>query len=357
MQQTYDLHIRVLSCDVCGAPFEALPDGGTITCSYCSTTMVVGRRKLEPVRPSHALAGDARIAKLRLDSGRPLPDNPYSTQTPPPGCENLTRAGQPAVLEQLAQRFREAVALVRADPAFDHQRLAWWCATQLNQGYGMHDKHLERRAVLERAIEEIGDPGFRHMLFVNLAGAAARFGELEAAHEWIDKCDPAPEDILLDSGYRIGLASVLVREEGTGERVLELVGARIGDVPEAHQYRMLFAVYRIHACESLGRLDDAMAAAQAIARDPEIGGLVAEALTLNALAPKTAAALQSANSTSAEPKAEPVEAAVAKPPAAGEPRSGPNVGLLVAAILLIVLAIVAAVIVSQVLPAIRGAAP
>lgn len=352
MQRTYDLEIRVLSCDVCGAPFEALPDGGTIACSYCGTSMVVGRRRLEPVRPTHALTGDARIAKLRLDTGRPLPDNPYSTQTPPPGCESLTRAGQPAVLERLAQRFREAVALVRADPAFDHQRLAWWCATQLNQGYGMHDQHLERRAVLERAIEEIADAGFRHMLFVNLAGAAARFGELEAARAWIDKCDPAPEDLLLDSGYRIGLASVRVREGGKGAAVLELVGARMGDVPEAHQYRMVFAVYRIEAYESLGRLDEAMDAARAIAEDPEIGHLIGEALTLNALAPKTAAAFQPP-----QPAAEPaLESALEKLDAPGD-SSGPNVGLLVAAILLIVFAVVAAVVVFQVLPAIRDVAP
>jgi len=308
MQQTYDLELRVLSCDVCGAPFEALPDGGSVTCSYCGTTMVIGRRKLDPVRLGHALTGAARIAKLRLQSGRPLPDNPYSTQQPPPGCETLTRSGQPAVIEQLAVRFREAVALVRADPAFDHQRLLWWCATMLNQGYGMHDKHLERRAVLERAIEEITDPGFRHMLFVNLAGAAARFGEIDAAHEWIGKCDPAPEDILLDSGYRIGLASVLVRENGKAARVLVLVGARIGEVPEAHQYRMMFAVPRIHGYEELERWDDAMAAARAIAADPEIGHLIGGALTLNALAPMTAAALQSPSWTTA--KAEPAVASL-----------------------------------------------
>ena len=73
----------------------------------------------------------ARIAKLRMQAGRDLPDNPYSTVRPPPGCEALTRAGQPEVLEQLATRAREALALVRADPSFEHQRLLWWCATML----------------------------------------------------------------------------------------------------------------------------------------------------------------------------------------------------------------------------------
>lgn len=288
MQQTFDIEIRILSCDNCGAPVRASEAGGTTSCEYCGTQMVIGQRRLDPVRVAHNLHGDARLAKLRMQTGRALPDNPYSTVTPPPGCETLIRSGQPEVIEQLAVRFREALALVRADPSFDHQRLLWWCATMLNQGYGMHDKHLERRAVLERAIDTIADPGFRHMLFVNLAGAAARAGERQAARAWIDKCDPEPEDVMLDSGYRIGLASVLVRE-GDMRQTLEIVGAKVGDIPEAHQYRMMFALYRIHAHELLGDPAAAMAAADAIRVDPEIGGVLAEALRMNDLAPQTAA--------------------------------------------------------------------
>jgi len=291
VRRTYDIELRVLSCDSCGAPCEAPPAGGTTRCTYCDTQMVVGRRRLDAVRPVHALTGDARLAKLRLQSGRPLPDNPYSTVTPPPGCEGLTRTGQLPVIEQLSRRVREALALVRAAPGFDHERMLWWCATMLNQGYGMHERHLERRAVLERAIDELTDPGFRHMLFVNLAGAAAGVGQLSAARQWMARCDPEPEDILLDSGYRIGMGSVLVRTDDLGE-VLRHVGARRGDVPEAHQYRLLFALYRIHAHEGRGDLDEARVAAAAMADDPQVGGLVAQALRINQLAPKTADALE-----------------------------------------------------------------
>lgn len=292
MTATFDIELRVLSCEKCGAPFDAPPDGGSVACSYCGVVMVVGERRLAAVRPAHALEGPARIAKLRMASGRPLPENPYSTVTPPPGCEGLTQAGLRPVLDQLAQRFREAVALVRVQPTFDHQRLLWWCATQLNQGYGMHGEHRSRRGVLERAIEEVSDPGFRHLLFVNLAGAAARFGELDAAREWIAKCDPSAEDIVLDSGYRIGLAGVLACS-GEHAAALDVVGARSGEVPEAHQYRMMFAVYRIHALEALGRLAEALAAAREMGRDPIVGHLVGEALRLNELAPRTRAALGS----------------------------------------------------------------
>ena len=364
MDQTYDIEIRVLSCENCGAPFEASVAGGASKCEYCGTQMILGRRKLDAVRPAHSLSGAARIAKLRLQTGRALPDNPYSTVTPPPGCEGLTRSGQLPVIEQLERRVREALALVRAEPSFDHQRLLWWCATMLNQGYGMHDKQLERRAVLERAIEEIADSGFRHMLFVNLAGAAARFGQLGAAREWIAKCDPEPEDIMLDSGYRIGLASVLVRA-GELDQILDLVGARRGDVPEAHQYRLMFALYRIHAYEARGEGGEALTAASAIASDPEVGDVVAEALGLNDLAPRTAAALDrgatapgvSASSPPAS-EADQLQAALGRldaGPGVSKNNPGAKIALLVLSIILIVFAFVAAIVVLKILPLLREA--
>lgn len=297
-EATFDIQIRVLSCERCGAPLRVGEAGGTIRCEYCGTQMVVGRRQLASARTAHALHGDARIAKLRMDTGRPLPDNPYSTVRPPPGCEALTRSAQ--VLEPLGQRFREALALVRAQRSFEHERLLWWCATMLNQGYGMLGKHIERRGVLERAIEEIHDPGFRHLLYVNLAGAAARAGELGAAWRWMELCDPEAEDLVLDSGYRIGLASVLVRE-GDAARILEVVGAAANVVPEAHQYRLMFALYRAHAHELLGASQAAMAAAMALRGDPEVGPVFAEALRMNGLAPATAAALDAGAGLGAGP--------------------------------------------------------
>lgn len=292
MQTAYDFEIRVLSCENCGAPIQTSAEGGQTSCNYCGTPMLVQRRQVGRVQLAHD-SGDeqARVAKLRMQVSAPLEQNPYSTVRPPPGCEDLTRAAIPEILAKLEQRWREAAALVRREPSFEHQRLLWWCASQLNQGYGLNGKDLERRAVLESTIELLADPGFRHMLFVNLAGAAAGAGDFAAAHRWIEQCDPKPEDIMLDSGYRIGMASVLVREGQFGA-VLELVGASVGTVPESHQYRMLFATYRIHALECLGREGEAMQAAEAIGRDPEIGGLLAEVLRKNKLAPRTAATLE-----------------------------------------------------------------
>lgn len=346
MQRTFDVELRVLSCERCGAPARVEETGGSVTCEYCGVQMLIGRRRLEPARLAHTLEGEARLAALRLQTGRPLPDNPYSTVRPPPGCESLTRSGLADVQEQLARRFREAAALVRAAPRVEHQRLLWWCATMLNQGYGMGGKHLERRAVLERAIEELRDPGFRHLLFVNLAGAAASLGALAAARAWIERCDPAPEDVVLDSAYRVGLASVLVRE-GDAARVRELVGARVGDVPEAHQYRLMFAMYRIHAHERLGDPDAALAAAAAIQRDPEVGGVLVEALGMNSLAPATAAALTRSSSATTPVG---VEASDRRAPAEGP---APRTIAVFIAVALIGLAVVVGVALVAVLPALR----
>lgn len=382
MGQTFDIDIRVLSCESCGAPVNTAEAGGMTTCTYCGRQMMIAKRELAPVRVAHGLTGEARIAKLRMQTGRDLPDNPYSTVKPPPGCEGLTRSGLLETIEQLAVRLREAVALVRADSSFEHQRLLWWCATMLNQGYGMHDKQLERRAVLERAVETVEDPGFRHLLYINLAGAAARAGELGAARSWIEKCDPAPPDIMLDSAYRVGLASVLVRE-GDVAQTLALVGAKVGDVPEAHQYRMMFALYRIHAHEQLGDQAAALAAAATIQADPQIGGLLVEALRLNDLGPKTATAIEAPGTASpAPPSRAPSPAASAPAPAGPAPApAGPapneqlhaavdklhasptvdvtkkkgSLGLWVVALVLFILGTTAVVIYIIVVPALRDA--
>lgn len=337
MQPAFDIQIRVLSCESCGAPVRAPDGGGACGCDYCGTQMMLAERRLEPVRVLHQLEGPARIAKLRLQTGRDLPDNPYSTVRTPPGCESLTHSGRPEVLEQIAQRFREALPLVRADPSFEHQRLLWWCATMANQGYGMHGKHLERRAMLERALEELRDPGFRHMIFVNLAGAAARAGEQRAARAWIEKCDPSPEDLMLDSGYRIGLASVLVRE-GDAIKTLATVGPRVGDVPEAHQHRLMFAMYRIHAHEQLGDLDAAKDAADALRSDPEVGAVLAEALRMNELAPRTRAELTGALG--------PVVEALRPEPGAQRGEAARAITLVVGVVALAVLAITALLLVA-----------
>ena len=74
--------------------------------------VVIERRRLEPARLAHTLTDeDARFAKLRLQTGRDLHDNPYSTVGPPPGCEGLTRSGLEPVQVQLAQRFPVRILL------------------------------------------------------------------------------------------------------------------------------------------------------------------------------------------------------------------------------------------------------
>lgn len=293
----YDFHVRVLSCQSCGAPLEVGVEGGAVKCSYCGSQLMIERREAGRIVAPHTTSDEqARLAKLRMQVALPLEQNPYATLRPPPGYEALVFGGRADVQETLALRWREALALVRREPSFDVQRVVFWCAAMLNQGYGLSGKHLERRAVLESSAEVLQDPGFRQLLYTDLASASARFGDFDSARAWLSQCDPRSEDIMLDSAYRLSAATLDIRG-GDFEAGLKIIGTRAEDFPVSAQHRLLIGAYRIHALEQLGRMAEATTAANEALAEPEFGGHLLMVLEKNELAPATAATLASSAQT------------------------------------------------------------
>ena len=76
MDTTFSHERRVLVCEHCGAPFEAMTTGGTVQCRYCNTYSAVGVRDERPVFASVAAQAPVpepeRLNRLRAQDGRPM---------------------------------------------------------------------------------------------------------------------------------------------------------------------------------------------------------------------------------------------------------------------------------------------
>lgn len=62
------------------------------------------------------------------------------------------------------------------------------------------------RALTEGALEVLILPRHRQLMLGILSREAAKEGDLQSAHAWLECCDPAAEDLLADSAYRISRA-------------------------------------------------------------------------------------------------------------------------------------------------------
>jgi hypothetical protein len=90
-----------------------------------------------------------------------------------------------------------------------------------------------------------------------MAENAVRAGDLAAAERWLEDCDPRPEDLTLDSVYRLARARLTEKRDDPGE-TLALLGERHDEVPFDDFHVAMAAVMRIDALHSLGRVQDAI---------------------------------------------------------------------------------------------------
>ena len=114
------------------------------------------------------------------------------------------------------------------------------------------------RALTEGALEVMMLPRFRQLLRGLLARAAARAGDLRAADAWLTGCDPASEDLEMDSAYRISRA-YLATARDDALTVLDALGERFDQIPIQDALEELAAVLRAHAWERRGDLARAQA--------------------------------------------------------------------------------------------------
>ncbi|MBX3231213.1 MAG: hypothetical protein KIT84_09750 [Labilithrix sp.] len=251
MNTSFSYQLRVAACDRCGAPLEVNVAGGSFECRYCHAQNQIALRDeglLAP--PRQPVPEHERVARLRMQDGRPL--------LPPPSITHLMPAGR---LEEW--KVEEAIAVwnsarqeLRAQPgSYDAAERIVFLSMVLVQHFseGKEDK-LRQRALLEGALDVVKLPRHRQIVRGFLARAAVRENDIQAAEAWLAPCDPASDDLQSDSAYRFTRAFI---DTATGnfQRVLQVLGQNAQEVPIEDASDDVCAVFRANAWEKMGRAD------------------------------------------------------------------------------------------------------
>lgn len=254
MDTSFSYTVRVFACDMCGGAVEAAIVGGSFNCRYCNAMNHLGLRDegmLVPPRPP--VPEHERIARLRMQDGRPL--------LPPPSLAQLLPGGR---LEEW--KVQEAVGVwngtrkeLRAAPGnYDAAERLTFLTMVLSQHFNVKGEKLRQRSMLESALEAVTLPRHRQILRGYLARAAVRSGDLDAAEAWLAPCDARSDDLQMDSAYRFSRAFIDTAR-GNFPRVLEVLGPGPRDVPIEDAADDVCAVFRANAWEKMGRIDQSVA--------------------------------------------------------------------------------------------------
>jgi hypothetical protein len=276
------VRVRALTCDSCGAPVVGAAAGDETPCACCGHAVVIGPLRLERLslpRPDEALSDGAgpddqrRLAWLRSQASSAEP-SPYDVSVLPTGCERLaeldpddTRAPYELYTAfrevrsslQVKERGRKGGAYRRpgqAEPGTrELERKAWWIAHQALGVFAQRQQWLQARPLIEQTFELASDAGWRQLCLIDLASMAAARGDLDAAEQWLDRCDPEPWWLEPDSSYRAQRGALAARQQ-RWEQVLRVVGEPADRVPVAAAHRTDIPLLRVAALESLERTDD-----------------------------------------------------------------------------------------------------
>jgi DNA-directed RNA polymerase subunit RPC12/RpoP len=244
---------RVLLCPQCGAPVHVSAVGGSFTCEYCRSLVVVQPRS-EPAPTGQAVPEDQRINELVRQLGAYEDDRQFW----PPDFAEVARVG--ATDENLAHvlaMWQSYCARAKAgDPAAGD--FAVKLTAPLSNYFSVHGQDERRRALFESTLEALPSPAQQEIMRCRLSRAALKAGEVDAARAWLASCDPAPLDLDADSEYRVTAAYVATFDQNF-ERVLTLLGHSHGSIPVAVSSRTLVVMLRANALEKSGSLDEAVA--------------------------------------------------------------------------------------------------
>jgi hypothetical protein len=251
----YTTRLRALLCPTCGAPITTPPQGGTYECGYCRTIGSVSARMdaRTHMRPRSPAEEHARLAKLRFQLEQGHLASPYSTYVAPPDLKYLLELCPPHSWGPWFEAWKQAVAQLTKQPNEQNQkRIAWLAALTSTAALDLtHTDPTRARAIRETALDLLPDPGHKHLMRCKLASAACTQGDVASAEQWLAACDPYPNNITLDSAYRIS-SSFLHIARGRWGSVLEALGDAPDVVPIDHGSDMLAGLLRVHACEELG---------------------------------------------------------------------------------------------------------
>jgi hypothetical protein len=139
------------------------------------------------------------------------------------------------------------------------QRAVCWLSRRLANLWVLRDQPAKTRAALETGLEVLIDPGFRQLVYCQLASLARRTGDLDAAEQWLALCDTDTCIIDLDSSYRSSLA-MLALTRGNFDEVISTVAdddLEVEGVPWAESDEPVAMCMLIAACEHKGMADKA----------------------------------------------------------------------------------------------------
>lgn len=255
---------RRLLCGGCKRAIGVPVAGGAVTCNHCDTEIEIGPRPEPSLVPAdrHPTPITERLAALRAQDGAPLR---------PPGTLPLSLMGwhgeaddkkRDAALEAW-QAAR--LGLGSGSPGDNDEAHLYFLTLALNNYYGVTRDLERRRALLESAVELCTTARHRQVLYCELARAAARADDLDAAEAWLAPCDPEPDDLYMDSAYRFTRAFLASRAEDWSA-VLDQLGRELDEIPVADFMDHLCALYRAHALEMSGDADSAIATLEAAMR-------------------------------------------------------------------------------------------
>jgi hypothetical protein len=247
---------RLYVCPGCDAPEHAPVVGGLVACSRCGTPCTLPNRGTLPTNLLAAYTPPedaARLRHLRAQDGRRRPVSPTLQRivgtNVQPGHE------------------RDALALwqvlrLRSHRVADSEDLAA-LTLMLVQTPATPPELCE--ALLETACDAVVLHKHRQEMLGPLSRMAAGRGDRARAEEYLGWMVPGAADLDTDSERRVSLAT-LATLDGSGQKVLALLGARKGAVPIADALAPVATVLRANAHELLG---DTAAAAQVLRELPD----------------------------------------------------------------------------------------
>ncbi|HEY1535244.1 MAG TPA: hypothetical protein VGF76_14555, partial [Polyangiaceae bacterium] len=254
MDNTFSHQRRVLLCEQCGAPFEALPAGGSVQCRYCNTFSAIGQRDERPVfaaLPAQApLAEPERLARLRAQDGRPMLPPGSLLPLMPNGQLEAWKIGEAVTVWQNTRRE------LRTSSDFEAAERLLFLTIVLSQYFFEQGDRERQRALFESALEVFSLPRHRQMMLCYLSRCACRAGDLDAAQRWLTQCDPRSDDLAMDSSYRFSWAFIDTAR-GNFQGVLGALGQRFDEIPIQDALDGSACALRANALEKLGNLSGA----------------------------------------------------------------------------------------------------
>lgn len=185
----FGFDLRVLLCEWCGAPIDAAPEGGSVTCRYCGAVLQVAARVALPEFASVAAASIAepeRLARLAAQAREAV--------VAPAGLAAVLandeippwRAGEAfAVWQSVRRRAAEGDLVASEELSYLTSKL--WIRL---------DAEPERqRALLETTLETLALPRHRQLVLGALVQGAVHVGDRDAAERWLSRCDASLEPV------------------------------------------------------------------------------------------------------------------------------------------------------------------